>query len=252
MRIVCRRSKKREKSLLVALILLMGLTLVACGEENREPQGSRFVEAGEVHPLENSTAPEDVSGQTTEILASEQTEKTEAVQESGMSGNDTPEPIDESKFIKEPFEDVLGYDGVKVLNQSTVLPYETAYYSEADGEKVRIAVSWGFQQDDYVVDVDGDGMNELVCNVVYGNGAADTLIYRREGDKILRGMALELLDGEYDNVSFASQRAKYLPEENVVEIYYYRQAVDDQLSQKYEIDFEKITYWEEVDITNFQ
>jgi len=251
MRIVCRRGKRREKRFLIALLLLVGLTLTACGEEDSKPAGSRFVQAGEVHPLESSTTPESVPGQATEIPVSEQAEKTEAVQESGMSGSDTPEPIDESKFIKEPFEDVLGYDGVKVLNQSTVLPYETAYYSEVDGEKVRIAVSWGFQQDDYVVDVDGDGMNELVCNVVYGNGAADTLIYRREGDKILRGMALELLDGEYDNVSFASQRAKYLPEENVVEIYYYRQAVDEQLSKKYEIDFEKITYWEEVDITQF-
>ena len=46
--------------------------------------------------------------------------------------------------------------------------------------------------------MDGDGVRELLCNVCWGDGAQDTLIYRRFEDGIRVAYGSSLLDEEYD------------------------------------------------------
>lgn len=53
----------------------------------------------------------------------------------------------------------------------------------------QVAQTWntGDEPDIYRVDVDGDGVEDLVCNNVYGDGSMDVRIYRRHGGKVERG-----------------------------------------------------------------
>ncbi len=156
------------------------------------------------------------------------------------------ESLEQTDIIRGKFENILGYDGYYILDQSTVRPWFTYYYAVVGEENFLIASSFGVTQDDHIVDVDGDGINELICNVVYGDGGSDTWIYRKERDRVLRGSAMDLLDEKHDNVNHSSQYPIYLPEENVVEIYYYRADLEEHFSKKYEIDLEKIIYWKEI------
>lgn len=59
------------------------------------------------------------------------------------------------------------------------------YYAEnLDGERgVCLGESFGVQIDDYTYDLDGDGIEELICNCVFGgDGAFRVMIYRlRDG-----------------------------------------------------------------------
>jgi len=143
------------------------------------------------------------------------------------------------------FEDILGYDGYYVTDKTTIFPFITYYYAIENGEEFCIAESHGEERNDYAVDIDGDGVKELICNVIYGDGAERTYIYRREENRILKGYAEELLDEEYDFENIGSIRSFYLPKENVVEIQYWKADIQDYLSKKYEVDLKKITYWEE-------
>ena len=51
-----------------------------------------------------------------------------------------------------------------------------------------IAESFGYENDDYIIDIDGDGINELVCNCMWGgDGHEEAYVYKNEGDKTLVG-----------------------------------------------------------------
>lgn len=168
----------------------------------------------------------------------EKVQEAETVQEDDKLNE--PEDV-----IRGEFEDILGYDGYYVTDKTTIFPFITYYYAIEKGEEFCIAESHGEERNDYAVDIDGDGVKEFICNVIYGDGAERTYIYRREGDRILKGAAEELLDEEYDHENIGSIRSFYIPEENVVEIQYWKENVQDFLSKKYKIDLKKITYWEE-------
>ena len=142
------------------------------------------------------------------------------------------------------FEDILGYDGFYVTEKTMIFPPETVYYAEKGRKTFPIAKSWGMRED-YAVDVDGDGKNELICNVVYGDGGMDTVIYRREGKEILYGFAKKMLDEPYDDFGTGSVMCSYLPEENLVEIQYWVEAEEQFLSKKYPVEFDLIPQWED-------
>ncbi len=184
----------------------------------------------------------DTQGET----ISEASTENGTISEASTEDETISEASTEEEIIREEFNDLLGYNGYYVLDKTTVPPWHTYYYAVEGEETFLIATSWGLERDDHIVDIDGDGVQELICNVVYGDGGQDTLIYRRQGTQTLRGSTKDMLDEPYDNIHFMSILSIYIPEENIVEISYYRVDLNDMLRKKYKIDFEKITYWEEV------
>ena len=66
----------------------------------------------------------------------------------------------------------------------------TYYLREWNGKTdVSVAESFGFGIDDHTVDLDGDGVDELVCNCTFGgDGARRVYVYRLNGDTVERGM----------------------------------------------------------------
>lgn len=66
----------------------------------------------------------------------------------------------------------------------------TYYLCELNGKAdVPVAESFGFGIDDRTVDLDGDGVDELVCNCTFGgDGARRVYVYRLNGDTVERGM----------------------------------------------------------------
>ena len=84
------------------------------------------------------------------------------------------------------FFGIMGFSG-KCLEISDPASHISRYYfiETKDGE-VCIASSAGFPGwgEDIVLDVDNDGVNELVCNSVYGDGGSMITVYRKSGNII--------------------------------------------------------------------
>jgi len=83
---------------------------------------------------------------------------------------------------------VMGYEGYWVQEEIAPFHYLRTYYGMTPGGAVKIAESFGFTIDDRAVDLDGDGVKELVCNCVYGaDGVERVFVFRRNGDSVERG-----------------------------------------------------------------
>ena len=91
---------------------------------------------------------------------------------------------------EEPFTDILGYDGVLV---TVTTPYgwsrRTYYAVSDDGGRTAVAASFGYgEPEDYTVDLDGDGAEELVCNVTFGaDGGREVYVYQRRDGGVYLG-----------------------------------------------------------------
>ncbi|SFO93181.1 Signal transducer regulating beta-lactamase production, contains metallopeptidase domain [Oscillibacter sp. PC13] len=88
------------------------------------------------------------------------------------------------------FQNILGVDGVRWTKTDTNgFSIRTYYALGADGSRTPIAESFGWGgAEDYSVDLDGDGVEELVCNVTYGgDGARRAYVYQRRADGIYLG-----------------------------------------------------------------
>ena len=88
-----------------------------------------------------------------------------------------------------PFANIMGLDGWYEEYQTGPHHSTRRYYiSASDGRSTEIGKSFHFDLDDYVVDLDGDGMTELICNCGYeADGVMRLHVYRRNGDMIERG-----------------------------------------------------------------
>ena len=149
-----------------------------------------------------------------------------------------------------PVDDIMGMPGFYTVNEnehSTIYNY----YVMVGENAVKVAESWGDSNGEnsneescFSVDLEGDGIPEMVCNVTYSDGARATMVYRREGAVVYRGFADDLLDEKYDNLHYMSTYSYYLPEEEMVEIFYWIEKDNGYKSKKYVIDPDKILYWE--------
>lgn len=148
-----------------------------------------------------------------------------------------------TEFTAVSFEDLLGRDGFYIYQlYYSMFPY--AHYYALEGDKlVKIAGSWGNDpaQSNYMVDVNGDGDRELICNVIYmADGGRQTLLYHYDGVEISQGFCMDLLDEEYDNYGVGSASCEYLPEENKVRISFWKDARNDFDTKDYKIWLDKI------------
>ena len=96
--------------------------------------------------------------------------------------------------------------------------YVTGFYYSEEGEL--LAETWGSGNDgDFIVDLNGDGASELVSNRMW--------------------YADDLLDEKCDDfIGVNAEYSWYLPEENVVEIFYGIDEKEEYDSKKYKIDLD--------------
>ena len=128
-----------------------------------------------------------------------------------------------------PFSGILGYDGYIQAESAAGYWEMRTYYAQEGGRTFPIAESFGFDgAEDYTVDLDSDGMPELVANVQFGgDGHQDVYIYQRRGDEVWRG-TLDLEDlPNHDNWGANSTAAEYDPAEGVFRVRYAQKGTEE-------------------------
>lgn len=149
----------------------------------------------------------------------------------------------------EAFEDCLGHAGFRLYKRrplgSSYHYYEVDYYAMKD-ELTLLAYRWGSKDDDvYETDIDGDGVDELICNVTWmADGAQDVLIYHYDGDKVLSGHGSDLLDQPADIHGVGSVFSQYNPSDHKIYIHYWRDSLNGFQEQAYDIDLDRLEMYE--------
>lgn len=146
-----------------------------------------------------------------------------------------------SDISAEYFEECLGHSGFrlyirKLLGEESHY-YEVFYYTAKNGELEELAYRWGAKDEDvYEIDTDGDGIKELICNVIWmADGAVDVIIYHYDGNQVIKSYGSYLLDEKADISGVASVMAEYLPEKEKVLITYWRDDLQKFLKKEYDI-----------------
>lgn len=220
-------------ALVLAVALILGVIFMTKGEtDHAGSDGSAVVEAEDVSETSESNSLEDESESASDTRT--------------MSGD--PYYIESDSMIRVGFQDLLGYDGYFITRKEST-PMETTYYA-VEGEKTFIiARSWGFEREDNFIDIDGDGIKELVCNVVSGDGGQNTLIYRRFEDGIRVAYASQLLDKEYDDLGVYSLVTWYDVVFDRIEMAYWQEELQDYEYAYYDLNLEGLS-WYKPDIPN--
>lgn len=140
------------------------------------------------------------------------------------------------------FEGLYGDENGFVLYCTTFYRSDVYYDSFVGGELKELASSWGSSPEkNYMVDVDGDGTRELICDVVYyADGAGRTIVYWKKDGEIYSGDAMNLLDVEVEYRGVGSVYSEYLPKEKKVRIYYWVESLEDFAHKDYGIDLDRL------------
>ena len=99
---------------------------------------------------------------------------------------------DESTQINtiKPFDNVLGFEDYHVTMEQ-VAPWTIVwhFWVELDGEERCVAETFGDEHSfgAYSVDIDGDGVPELITNNEFGDGACKVYVYKNAGREIMEG-----------------------------------------------------------------
>lgn len=152
-------------------------------------------------------------------------------EESSADAGDTAEETHESAVdaaeedtLHDAFFNVLGYDGYVYVDDGGGVGHQLrTYYAVSGGKEFPIAVSFGFgDAEDYAVDLDGDGITELITNVQYGgDGAQRVYVYRRKDGEILRGeLPTTMLPKSFDDWGVNATWSEYLPESGFFRLHY--------------------------------
>ncbi len=131
---------------------------------------------------------------------------------------------------KNTFTDVLGYNGYYVKIEETAPGFIIwKYYAETEGKEKCIAEVFGYaappKPEAYSVDLDGDGIKELICNCIFGTGAQRVYVYRNHQGVIEKGRLSydpenrEMFPGMFHWGANAINE-RYNPEKGVFEIEY--------------------------------
>lgn len=127
-----------------------------------------------------------------------------------------------------PFTNVMGLAGYIVTEQESIGRYRREYFvpKEAGGGRYIIAESYSYDPMDYAVDLDGDGVTELICNNkaavederenvhVFRQGEGGIDLWYPDTDKLRK----RLTDWDPDQIN--SLRERYDPEKGVFAVTY--------------------------------
>lgn len=117
-------------------------------------------------------------------------------------GEPTPQPTenhdDVASIAPEPCPATLGFENCVMTWEELPTGVTTwRFYAVEDGQYLPIARTgnYGYEPDVYRVDLDGDGVDELVCNREWAGGDQDVIVYRNKNGQIEQGW----LDLDVDN-----------------------------------------------------
>lgn len=122
----------------------------------------------------------------------------------------------------QPFTGVLGYDGFSLRQAWSEGGFGgVMYYALEDASLRPIAHSFGFSED-YPVDLDGDGVMELVTvNTYGGDGYREVNVFRRQGDGVEIGRLASWPDlPDHDGWGVNSTAQGFDPERRMFQIQY--------------------------------
>lgn len=126
------------------------------------------------------------------------------------------QPSDIASIAPEPCPDTLGFANCVVCLKREPELTHWWYYTCEDGEYRLIAYTFGTgdEPDVYRADLDGDGIDELVCNAEWADGAREVLVYRSRDDVIEQGR----IDNQYwqENGLEAAGYSIYDPEQGFI------------------------------------
>ncbi len=95
------------------------------------------------------------------------------------------------------FQSLMGFDDYYVQSEEVTPGYcQWRYYAQVDGEDRCIAQAGCYlpnRPETFSIDLDGDGVQELICNVEYGTGARRVAVYRNKNGRIEEGFIDEEL-----------------------------------------------------------
>ncbi len=128
------------------------------------------------------------------------------------------------------FAGIMGYTGY-FTTETGAGPGHTVrtYYTIQGGGPMKIAETFGFDEpQDYVVDLDGDGVTELVANVTYGgDGARRVYVYQRRGNDVYLGTLSPTGLPNFNNWGANAYWSEYDPQEQVFRIHYAQKNSDE-------------------------
>ncbi|MGN1102933.1 MAG: hypothetical protein ACI4RG_12120, partial [Huintestinicola sp.] len=151
-----------------------------------------------------------------------------------------------SRYTLREFNDVMGYDGVIYTETAATGVWSQRYYlSFIDGKPVCIAESFGSGdgENDSIADIDGDGINELICNCVYGaDGAHVCYIYKMTDEGIMRASGHDLMGEEIlkKQIVAGNTFSEYLPEKNKMLCGYFDN--EEYARVEYDIDMSALNF----------
>lgn len=143
-------------------------------------------------------------------------------------------------FAEGNFDNIMGYSGHYVYYGI----YHTKGYYYADDGRL-LAYVWGTVPEAVgIVDLDGDGKNELVAGLLWtGDGGTDVIVYKEFENGIRYAYCSGLMDEPYDNFGVGALGVEYLKDTNEIEFSYW---VDAEQKLKYKtagIDYMALTWW---------
>jgi hypothetical protein len=127
------------------------------------------------------------------------------------------------------FPEILGFNDYYVKAEETTYGFvNRKYYTQIDGSEICIAEVFGYVvpgPEIYSKDLNDDGINELICNCIYGTGAQRVYIYRNNNGNIERGhLSYDLWNSSLfpgiSNQGSSYIQEKYIEETNTYEIKY--------------------------------
>ena len=137
------------------------------------------------------------------------------------------------------FDNIMGYSGHYIYYDG--YPPEGFYYTY-DG--TLLAHVWGtIPENTGVIDLDGDGKNELIAGLMWADGATDVVVYKEFESGIRYAFCSELLEEPYDNFGVGSLDAEYVKDTNQVKISYWTDAEQSYKTSIYDIYLNSLTWW---------
>lgn len=157
------------------------------------------------------------------------------------------------------FQGIMGHNGFCIHEcynmGSQVIVCVTNYYAMEE-EPVHLADTWtclNSREDAktpnvYSVDLDGDGITELLCNVRWlADGAVDSKIFHWDGETVYTLGGTDIMLAEKPDIEIygvGSVGAKYLPGKNKMLAWYWDNQTEGFIEKEYDIDLSKVKMWE--------